>query len=137
MGTGLPGNLRPAKWQQFFKPFNRMIGNAAEHIAEPAKRINSGQFTRSNEDAENGRRFTAVISDEEGPVVTTHRKAPQRPLGSVVIDHQIAVGTVASQCRPVLQRVGDSLSCLAFWQHLLPNGKQILIETFQYGAGVV
>jgi hypothetical protein len=52
MGTGLPGDLSPAMRQQFFKPFNRMFRNAAEHIVEPGKGINSGQFTRSNEAAD-------------------------------------------------------------------------------------
>ena len=97
MGTGLPGDLGPAVRQQFFKPFNRMFGNAAEHISEPGKRINSGQFTGSNEAAENSRGLAAVVAAKEGPVVTTHCKTPQRPFGAVVIDQQIAVGTVPRQ----------------------------------------
>jgi hypothetical protein len=69
MRTGLSGDLSPAVRQQFFKPFNRVFGNAAEHIAEPGKRINSGQFTRSNEAAENSRGLAAVVVAKEGPVV--------------------------------------------------------------------
>src|SRR4051812_7106784 len=108
MRSGLPGDRSPAMRQQFFKPFNRMSRNAAEHIAEPGKRIDSGQFTRSNEAAENSRGLAAVVAAKEGPVVTTHCKTAQRSFGTIVVDQQIAVGTVASQCRPVLQRIGDS-----------------------------
>ena len=70
--------------QQFFKPFDGVFRDAAEHIAEPGKRIDPGKFTRSNEAAQHCRSLTAVIAAEEGPVVTPHREAPQRPLGAVM-----------------------------------------------------
>ena len=95
MGTDLPGDLSPAVRQQFFKPFYRVFRNASEHLSEPGKRIDSGQFTRSNEAAKDCRGLAAFVASEERPVVTTHCKTPQRPLGAVVIDQQIAVGTVA------------------------------------------
>ena len=92
MEAGLPGDVSPAVRQQFLKPLNWMLRNAAEHIAEPGKRIDSGQFTGSNEAAENSRGLAAVVASEERPVVTTHGKAPQRSLRTVVVDQQIAVG---------------------------------------------
>src|SRR5665213_4363663 len=65
------------------------------------------QFTRSNEAAEIRRDPAAVVAAEENPVVTTHCKAPQRSLGTVVVDQQIAVETVSRQRRSVLQRIGN------------------------------
>jgi hypothetical protein len=56
-------------WQEFFKPFDGVFRNTPEDIAEPGKRIDSCQFTRSNEAAEYRRSPTAVIASEEGPVV--------------------------------------------------------------------
>ena len=79
--------------QQVVQVSDRMVGDAGEHIAEPGKRIDSGQFARSDEAAQNGRGPAAIVAPEEGPVVAAHR-APQRPHGGVVVDRQIAVGTV-------------------------------------------
>src|SRR5580692_7658884 len=70
MESRLPGGLRPAVRQQFFKVFYRMFRNASEHIAEPGKRIDPGQFTRGNKAAKDCRGLPAVIAAEEGPVVT-------------------------------------------------------------------
>jgi hypothetical protein len=70
MGTGLRGDLRPAVRQQFIKLFYRVFRNASEHIAEPGEGIDPGQFTRSNEAAENSRGLPAVVAAKEGPVVT-------------------------------------------------------------------
>jgi hypothetical protein len=71
--------------QQFFKPLDGIFGDAAEDIAEPGKRIDPDKFTRSDEAAQDGRGPAAAIASEEGPVVTAHGKAPQRPLGTVVV----------------------------------------------------
>src|ERR1700733_470126 len=119
MGTGLPSCLGPVVWQQFFKPFNRMVGDAAENITEPGKRVDLDEFARCDEAAQNRRSLAAVIAAEESPVVPSDREATPRPLGAVVIDGQIAVAAVARERRPVLQRIGNRLSRLALRQYLL------------------
>jgi hypothetical protein len=68
---GLPGYLSPAVWQQFFKALHRMVGDAAEHIPEPGKRIDLHQFTGSDKAPKNRRRFTSVVAAKEGPVVSS------------------------------------------------------------------
>jgi len=55
MGTGLPSDLSPAMRQDFFEPLDEMFRNPAEHIAEPGKRFDPAQFTRSDEAAQDGR----------------------------------------------------------------------------------
>jgi hypothetical protein len=56
--------------QQFFKPFNGMVWDAAEHLLEPGKGIDLNQFAGGNKAAQHGRRLAAVVAAEEGPVVT-------------------------------------------------------------------
>jgi len=56
--------------QQFFKPLDGVFRNTSEDIAEPGKRIDPGNLTRSDEAAEYRRCPAAVIAAEEGPVVT-------------------------------------------------------------------
>ena len=85
MATGLLDDLSPAMRQKFFEPLNGMFSNTSEHIAEPGKRIELGQFTRSDEAAENSRCSAALVATEEDPVVTPHCEASQRPLGTVVV----------------------------------------------------
>ena len=90
--------------QKFFDPRNGMFGNAAENISEPGKRIDLDEFARGDEAAQYSRGLAAVVASEESPVVPTHGKTPQRSFGSVVVYGQIAIGTVACERRPVLQR---------------------------------
>jgi len=66
-----------------------------EHIAEPGKRIDSCQFAGRNETAQHSRCSAAVVATEEGPVVTTHREAPQRPLMSGI--PSLAIGRVPAE----------------------------------------
>ena len=80
---------------------------------EPRKRIDPDKFAGRNETAQHGRGPAAIVAAKECPVVTPHCKAPQRSLGCIVIDQQVAVGTVPRQRRPVLQRVGDGRSGVA------------------------
>ena len=74
----------PAMRQQFFEALERMIGDTAEHIAEPRKRINLNQFAGSNEAAEHRCRFASRVTAKERPVASSDRPAPQRTLGAVV-----------------------------------------------------
>src|SRR5665213_3915753 len=107
MGTGLSDCLSPAMRQQFFEPFDRMIGDAAKYVVEPGKWIDLRQFAGCDEAAQDRRRFPSVIASEESPVVASDREAPQRPLGPVVVDRQIAVATIARERRPVFQRISN------------------------------
>ena len=59
--------------QQFTEPFDRMVGDAAENIAEPGKRIDLHQFARCDKAAQHGRCLAAVVAAEEGPVVAFMR----------------------------------------------------------------
>jgi hypothetical protein len=70
-------------------------------IAESGERIDSGKFIRSDEAAEDNRCPAGLIASEEGPVVAADRKAPQRPLGTVVGVRQITIGTVPCERGPV------------------------------------
>lgn len=58
---GLTGSLSPSVWQQFFKLFDRMVGDAAENIAEPGKRIDLDEFAGGDEAVQNRRRPAAVV----------------------------------------------------------------------------
>jgi hypothetical protein len=64
-----------------------MVGDAAENIPEPRKRIDLYQFAGSDEAAQHRCRFAPVVAAEEGPVVASDREAPQRSLGGIVIEH--------------------------------------------------
>ena len=55
--------------QQFTEPFDRMVGDASEHIAEPGKRIDLRQFAGCDKATQDRRRLPAVIAPEERPVV--------------------------------------------------------------------
>src|SRR5271167_1908645 len=87
-------DLSPAMRQQFIEPLDRMVGDAAENIAEPRKRIDFHQFAGCDEAAQYRRRLPSVVAPEESPVVASDREAPQRSLGTVVIDGQIAVTAI-------------------------------------------
>ena len=69
MGPGLAGCLPPLVRQQFTEPFDRMVSDPSENIAEPGKRIDLHQFAGGDEAAQNRRRPTAVVAAEESPVV--------------------------------------------------------------------
>ena len=71
--------------QKFFDPRNGMSGNAAEHIAEPGKRIDLDEFAGRDKTAQHGRGSAAVVASEEGPVVSADGKTAQRPFRSVVV----------------------------------------------------
>jgi hypothetical protein len=55
--------------QQFVEPLDRMVGDAAENIAEPGKRIDLHQLARGDETAQHRCRLPSVIASKEGPVV--------------------------------------------------------------------
>jgi hypothetical protein len=44
------------------------------------------------------------VTSKKRPVVSSDRPAPQRTLGAVIVDLQIAVTAVTRERRPVLQR---------------------------------
>ena len=91
--------------QEFFEAFDGMLGDAAEDVAEPGKRIDLNEFAACNKAAQNRRRPASVIAPEESPVVPSDREAPQRPFCAVVIDGEIAVAAITCKRRPVLQRI--------------------------------
>src|ERR1700684_1039665 len=137
MGTGLPDRLSPFMGQQFTESFDRMVGDAAENIAEPGKRIDLHQFAACDEAAQNRRGPATVIAPEESPVVPSDREATQRPLGTVVVDGEIAVAAITCERRPVLQRIGNRLSRLALRQYLLADHQQVLMDLHEHGPGVL
>ena len=58
---------------------------------------NGSTFTSSqgrNKAAQHGRGPASVVAPEESPVIPSDREAPQRPLGPIVIDGQIAIAAV-------------------------------------------
>src|ERR1700679_3251898 len=133
----LAGCETPAMRQQLIEAAYRMVGDAAEHVAEPYKRVDLYQFARGNKAAQDSRRPAPGIAPEEGPVAAAQRKTPQRSLGSVVVDRQVSIAAVPGQCSPVLQRVSNRLSGLALRQHLLANNHQISVQLVEYGAGAM
>src|ERR1022692_2718264 len=137
MGTGLPGCLNPAVRQQFTESFDRMVGDASENIVEPGKRIDLRQFAGCDKAAQNRRRPASVIAAEERPVIPSDRKAPQRPLGAVIVDGEIAVAAITRERRPVLERISNRLSRLALRQYLLADGQQVLMDLNEYEPGVL
>ncbi len=58
--------------QEFFDPGDGMLGDAAEHIMEPGKRIDLDEFARGDEAAQHSRGLAAVIASEESPVVAAN-----------------------------------------------------------------
>src|ERR1700722_17228603 len=137
MGSGLSRSLSPTMRQEFFEPRHRMFCDATEHVSEPGKRIDPDQFTGRNKTAQPCRSLSAIVASEEGPVIPTHREASQRPLRGVVVDRQIAVRTVASQRRPVLQRVRNSLSRVALRQYLLPDRQKVIMQLIEHRARIL
>src|ERR1700686_2304200 len=103
MRAGLSGSGGPAVWQQFIEPVDGVVGDAAENVAEPGKRIYLNEFAGSDETAQYRRCLTAFVAAEESPIIPSDREAPQRPLRRIVINRQIAVAAVSGQRRPVLQ----------------------------------
>jgi hypothetical protein len=95
-------------WQEFFEPPDRMFRDAPEHIAEPDKRIDPDEFAGGYEAPQDSGSPAAVVASEKNPVISTHCEAAQRPLGAVIVNRQIAIGTVSCQSGPVLQRVGPA-----------------------------
>jgi hypothetical protein len=67
--------IDPSMRQQFTEPFDRIVGDAAEHIPEPSKRIDLRQFAGCDKAAQNCRRLPAVIVAEKIPVVPSDREA--------------------------------------------------------------
>lgn len=84
--------------QQFFEPLDRMVSDATGNISEPGKQIDLHQFAGSDEAAQNRRCLTSVIAAEEGPVIPSDRKAPQRPRGAVIVDQEIVAAASVVRC---------------------------------------
>jgi hypothetical protein len=69
MGVGLPGSVSPLVRQRFAEPFDGMVGDAAENIAEPCRRIDLHQLAGGDKAAQYRRRPASVIAAEESPAV--------------------------------------------------------------------
>lgn len=138
-GTGAWDELgaggRPVVGEQIVELLDRALPDAREHIVEPCEWFDSGEFARSDEAAQHGHGSAAAIAAEEGPVAAADGNAAQAPLGVVVVDGQVAVGEVARQGRPVLQRVGDGLAGRAARQNFFANGLQKLVQLVEQGPG--
>ena len=70
--------------QKLVEFVDRVVGDAAEHVAEPGKRINFDEFARSDEAAEHRRRLAAIITSEERPIVASDGDAAERALGRII-----------------------------------------------------
>ena len=105
-----------------------MRRDAREHITEPGERLNGIALAHRDEAQQHGRRLAAPVAAEERPVVPAHRKAPQSPLGVVVIDLEVAILTVTVQRGPVVQCVPDRPPFRTLWKHLWLDLQQIPIE---------
>jgi len=81
--------------QKLGEPRNGMIGDTRENVFEPGEWIDSDVQTRSHETPQHRRSRAAFIAAKENPVVAAHCDAAYRPLGSVVVDLEIAVPAVA------------------------------------------
>jgi hypothetical protein len=88
-----------------------MVGDAAENIAEPGKRIDLYQSAACDEAAQKRRCLAAAIATEEGPVVPSDREATQRPLGTVVVDGEIAIAAVTNHCLKAVALVTGCKLC--------------------------
>jgi hypothetical protein len=77
--------------QEFIEAMNGMVGDTAENIAEPGKRVDLHEFARCDETAEYGSRLASVVTAEESPVIAAHSESPQRAFRGIVSEFSAKV----------------------------------------------
>jgi hypothetical protein len=85
-----------------------MIGDAGDGVAQPGFGIDLVELGGLDEAVDGGGAVAALIEACEQPVLATDRDAPQRALGSVVVDLELAVVNVASERGPARQGINVS-----------------------------
>jgi hypothetical protein len=85
--------------QQLTDLVNRMIGNAAENLAEVSLWINSIYFCGYDKCKHDRGPATAFVRACEGPVFAAQGRRPHRAVGGIVAGLKPAVSRVANQCR--------------------------------------
>jgi hypothetical protein len=61
---------------EFVEFCDGVIGNAAEHVAEPVEGIHFYEFTRGDEAAEDGSCLPAIVAAEKHPVAASMKSIP-------------------------------------------------------------
>ena len=69
--------------EEFVEFSEGVIGNAAEHVAEPVEGVHFYEFTRGDEAAKDGRRFPGIVAAEKHPVVACHSEAAVHNIASI------------------------------------------------------
>ena len=85
----------PVVWEKFGEPGNGMVRDAGQNVLEPDEWIDSDALTGSHKAAQQRGGRAAFITAKEHPVVAAYRYPADGALGSIVIDGEISVLTVA------------------------------------------
>ena len=74
-----------------------MVGEAGEHVAEVALRIEAVEFGGADQAIEYGGAFAALIRTGEEVILASESDGGESPFGGVVVDFQAAIFRVARQ----------------------------------------
>jgi hypothetical protein len=109
----------PRVGQQLREPVDRMSRQSLEHILQVGERIAPEPLAAADEAIQDRRRPAAPVTPDEEEVLPTEGLSPQRPLGEVVVDAQLAVAGVRLVIPPLRLGVGDGLAERALFLDIL------------------
>ena len=104
--------------QKLGDPINGMVGYAVEDIFEPSEWIDATTLAGSDEAAQHGSGSTSHIAAEEQPVAATDRDTADALFGPVIVDFEMAIFGIASQCNPVFEGIAHSAALGTLGQNL-------------------
>ena len=114
--------------QKLGDPIDGMGGNAAEDIFEPSEWINSSTLAGSDKAAQHGSRSTADIAAEKQPVATTYCDPADALFSPVIVDLEVTLVGVATQCHPVFKCIAHGPARRTLRQNLYLDVQQILVQ---------
>src|SRR5690242_348088 len=102
-GSGVRGY--PVVRQEFGDAGDGMGRDTRQDVLQPGEGIDRDPLARCDEASEHRRRPATSVAAEKRPVVATDCDPPDRTLGGVVVNLEIAVLAVTGECGPILQGV--------------------------------
>ena len=110
LGAGWEGRLGCRGWlagglplvgKQLSKVALGMAADASEEVAEVGERVDGEALASGDQAGQDGGGLSPDVAAIKHPILPARRDSPQAALSPIVIDLQIAVLRIASQCFPV------------------------------------
>ena len=119
--------------KQFFELTGTLIRKALEDVREIAIRIVSIELCGLDQAHHGGSALPGAQGSGEEPVVSAERHGADPVFNMIVVDRQIAIFDVASECCPATQAVVDCFARRRTVWYLVTLSSEPLAQSFRNG----